>query len=202
MKNVAIAAALAIGTIALVAQPKSADACSCVMAELPDKLQGADIVFVGTAIERLAVKTEGGPLAGPVEFRFSVDRTFKGELGETVDIRTAASSAACGANFEMKKDYVVFASKREDVIGTSLCSGNQLSTPELIAQIEAELGGSTQPPPDDPPPDDPTPTPPTTPPPATKGNPACGGCASSGQSESLAALLLIGLLARPRRRRK
>jgi hypothetical protein len=64
-----------------------------------EAFQSAEIVFLGTAIEELK----------PHGIRFHIDRSFKGETGETFDV---FSELMCGTylKYEKEKQYVIYAS--------------------------------------------------------------------------------------------
>jgi hypothetical protein len=81
---------------------------------------GADAIFVGTPV---AVEANGS-LNGmkQVRFHFEVQQAIKGVAAGTVDVDTLADSASCGFPFERGVKYLVYASRRADALGVSLCS--------------------------------------------------------------------------------
>ncbi|MBW3556673.1 MAG: hypothetical protein KY454_07020 [Actinobacteria bacterium] len=95
------ALALSFAAAALVATAEPAAACSC--AAGPDssvgpRLANADAAFVGTYLGRNdPLATEPGATgARTVINQFQVESAVKGDLGETVEVFSAADDASCG----------------------------------------------------------------------------------------------------------
>jgi hypothetical protein len=59
---------------------------------------------------------------------FQVVRSFKGPSSESIEIRTAHSSAACGYGVEEGKSYLVYASEESGALHTGLCSRTRLAS--------------------------------------------------------------------------
>lgn len=97
LSALAIALILGLGLSTQGALP--AIGCSCMM---PDPYRGlveADGAFVGTLI---AVDRETGPIFDSstlIDFEFEVEAALKGDIGETIVVKSAADGASCG--FEM-----------------------------------------------------------------------------------------------------
>ncbi len=116
----ALSATVAVGALTL-ARP--AHACSCMRPPDPATARdGSDAVFEGVVTGREAV--EGDQLPGMVEFTFEVKRRWKGDAapGDSVTLRTADNSAACGREFEQGKAYLIYASTMDGQLGDNLCS--------------------------------------------------------------------------------
>ena len=116
-------AAVSFCIIGVLARPASA--CSCVPPPPPEQaLEEAEAVFVGM-VTRLDQREPHGRLP-QVQVTLRVQRSFKGDLGSTVEIHTATSSAACGFSFREGQRYLVYAHPREDgprgLLATSLCT--------------------------------------------------------------------------------
>ena len=88
-------------------------------------------IFIGEVVS--VVEPERNPSepgAGRVRYRFRVERPLKGELGETVDVFTPASPAACGVRFAEKTRHLVFlhrpggSAAEDDGFETNLCDFN------------------------------------------------------------------------------
>jgi hypothetical protein len=82
---------------ALVEAPAPAWACSCAVVDPEAALDGADAAFVGTLETRR--ESNRGPVRStgdPVTLGFRVEQVLKGDLGERVEVVTAASGASCG----------------------------------------------------------------------------------------------------------
>ena len=92
-------------------------ACSCMRQEPAEAVEDSASVFEGRV--SAVVEEERG-----FRVTLSVVRTWKGADAETVEVRTAGSSAACGFPFEEGKSYLVYARLAEEdgVQPVSLCS--------------------------------------------------------------------------------
>ena len=98
-------------------------ACSCIPPRPPlEALARADAVFAGQVVSISEPKgLFGGWFASsidPVTVEFRVNAVWKGEIYETMFIKTAWSSASCGFEFAQGEQYIVYA--REG--SASLCS--------------------------------------------------------------------------------
>ena len=104
-------------------------ACRCIAPPPPplDALAEADHVFHGTVVA-IAVEDEG--FEHFVEFE--VHEVWKGSARPGLIVRTASSSAACGVNFVVGEDYVVYAfdSKQGDHLNTNSCTRTRPFTAE------------------------------------------------------------------------
>jgi hypothetical protein len=105
-----LAVAMPLTVVLMFARPGVAHACSCayypggsqVAQQLADFAQGENAVFTGTPVaERREDFT--------VYYDFVVREVFRGEVGGTSTISTAGDSAACGTTFDLKEEYLVFA---------------------------------------------------------------------------------------------
>ena len=127
-----IPAALAMLCLALLVGsscPPVARACSCAPPPAPLVALGeADAVFSGTVVARRdASKPRADGMVGsmdPVEYTIAVLEVWKGELADTVAVRTARSSASCGYPFEVGTRYLIYARTRTDTgcLRTNLCT--------------------------------------------------------------------------------
>ncbi len=103
----------------------SAAACSCAPVSRELQVPAMMAIFVGVATdvpEPIADAPQPG--GGTLTYRFRVTRALKGEIDDEVEVRTAASPAACGARFAAGRRYLVFARRREGHLETSLCDFN------------------------------------------------------------------------------
>jgi tissue inhibitor of metalloproteinase len=95
----------------------SAFACSCAMPAPPkETLAVSDAVFSGRVV---LVMPSSWLYDSAV---FSVDKTWNGVNEKIVFIPTASQGAMCGNNFEVGKEYLVYASDSEGSLHTSSCS--------------------------------------------------------------------------------
>ncbi len=115
--------------------PECTYACSCMMADPPlVSLENASAVFVGkvTTIQDSntgAVQSS----ADPMKVSFQVSEVWKGNVFAEQALFTSRDSASCGFNFEVGKEYLVYAIVGDTGLTTNLCS----RTMEL-AQAKAE----------------------------------------------------------------
>jgi hypothetical protein len=97
-------------------------ACSCAPSPPPQEaLQQASAVFTGTVV---AVDTSG--VTSTV--RLQVDRSWKGAKCGEVTVTTPADSAACGFDFQVGQNYLVYADKQQGKFSVSLCSRTSLTS--------------------------------------------------------------------------
>ena len=145
------AMAVLLGSLVLFGSP--AQACSCAAADTTTHVGWADQVFTGSVISS---RSTGGP-SGQIIFEVEVDRRFKGEVSASIQVATAASSAACGlGNIAEGTPYAFFTASAgtggragpvavEDVVHTGLCSGTTASTALIVKRIETVTGAGTSP---------------------------------------------------------
>ncbi len=102
-------------------------ACSCTPGTPGGQGYGSDtVVFTGTAIS-VTITHPRAPLFSsddPLEAVFQVETVYKGRLTERATVRTVASSASCGYEFQPGQRYTVFAQSRDGALSTHMCSGN------------------------------------------------------------------------------
>jgi len=108
-------------------------ACSCTEATFGEHIEHADLVFVGTCASSV-----GGDGVDHWDF---ADAVFVkgGEQNEAPSVRvsTPDDSAACGYDFEIGDEYVVFVLMHEGEMQTGLCSGNMPTSELTESQIQA-----------------------------------------------------------------
>ncbi|MGD8860941.1 MAG: MYXO-CTERM sorting domain-containing protein [Myxococcales bacterium] len=171
----------------------TARACSCRSPAPPaEAREAAAAVFEGRVIS----VERGEPAGGPVRVKLSVVRTFGGDLGEVVTVRTGGSSAACGFGFQQDQSYLVYASEHDGQLQVSLCSRTRAMA-DAAEDLKVLGLGAT---PVDP--HGPTSLPPES---ERKQPPAQGGCAGCAThiptpGATLPILLALALLGLRRRR--
>lgn len=114
-----ILAALLLTLVAGVAAPTSlACACSCAAVNTDEAMRNSSAVFDGTVIA--TSRPTGGSSAELIEYTIEVARVYQGSVPAGVVVRSAVSSASCGA--ELAGQVTVFAhGPTEDLVTTS-CS--------------------------------------------------------------------------------
>lgn len=202
---------LAVATlvVAMGAASRTARACSCLPPPAPGlALEQADVVFEGRPY---AASVEGGD----TRYSFEVDRFWKGEPGDRVELTTASSSAACGRTFQIGTAYLVYARQAAGSgLRDTLCSRTRTM---MAAEEDMEVLGAPRQPNDPPPEQDPdADAPPREPPRIATADPAGPpptapakrGCAmelphtAGGGAAALVLVLSFGLSLGRRRRRR
>ena len=91
---------LSLATLAGLALPAAASACSCAAEPEAARLKAADAAFTGTLVSRHALRP---PAADGVQgsgdrfvHRYRLNRRYKGRLGRTVWVRTVRGEESCG----------------------------------------------------------------------------------------------------------
>jgi hypothetical protein len=117
----------AAAALVVTAYGAEAVACSCAVRSPEEQLVQADLVFTGTVARAASSVSESSPatLGALVGWRYelSVDRYFKGELGQTVSI---TMDSLCEQEYEAGQPYLVFATLAADgTLTDSLCSGTR-----------------------------------------------------------------------------
>ncbi len=142
-----------LASLTIVVIPASPSfACSCARASTEQYVDGADAVFTGTVTgkepppERAVMSS-----MDPITYTFDVERWFKGERENPVEILSAMSGASCGLEgVRAGQRYVVFASesRRGDrELWASLCGGTAPWSADLESDVAAAAGpGVVEPP--------------------------------------------------------
>lgn len=80
----------------------------------------AKAIFYGKLIEYRELKDKA-----VFELKFKVNRVYKGEISDTINVYTARSTAACGLyyhGFRKSKDWVIYAYQKNEEYWTGLCT--------------------------------------------------------------------------------
>lgn len=114
-------------------------ACSCVSMSDREYVEGADVIFKGTLLDR--EEPEAGldglfSSADPATLTFAVSEVYKGQVGPTAQVRTAMSGASCGLEIEGEGPFLVFTEFGDDGLTASLCGG----TRDMPEEPPAALG--------------------------------------------------------------
>lgn len=111
--------------------PRPAAACSCVVPDLAASVEQAAVVFVGTQVSHTGSGFE-------TILTLEVHTVYQGDLGTTIDLRTADNSAACGIMFstEVPSGVVAYADG-EGGLSVNLCSSGW-SADEVAAFFDDE----------------------------------------------------------------
>jgi hypothetical protein len=94
--------------------------CDCAIPGTPQvEFEKADAVFVAKVVG--INKKDNGKNLDYVEVVLNIIKSYKGISHPTMMIYTNESSMACGYNFEVGNDYLVYASEFEGELTTGLC---------------------------------------------------------------------------------
>jgi hypothetical protein len=114
-----ILAALVLTLVAGVAAPASvACACSCAALNTDQAMRNSSAVFDGTVMA--TSRPTGGSSGELIEYTIEVSRVYHGSVPAEVVVRSAVSSASCGA--ELAGQVTVFAQGPTDGLQTTSCS--------------------------------------------------------------------------------
>ena len=115
-----------IATLMAIGGPQPALACSCPPVRTTDaEGANASVVFTG-----VVTRVSGNPFgficsssADAVSVEFDVETVYKGAVGRTIVVHTAANGASCGYTFEKTKRYTVFPRAQDGRLNAGLCQG-------------------------------------------------------------------------------
>ncbi|HZX00668.1 MAG TPA: MYXO-CTERM sorting domain-containing protein [Bacilli bacterium] len=137
MRTLAIVIA---ASLSLLSHVTDAEACKCVPPPpVATAVEGATAVFAGKIV---SVSREADQMK-PIVAKFSVSKSWKGSVGQEVEVRTNSSSAACGLSFEEGAEWLVYADTKEEKLTASICSRSK--TLDGAKEDLAELGSGTAP---------------------------------------------------------
>lgn len=94
-------------------------ACSCAEATQAEQFENATAVFFGKVTN---ISQDGGSRS----VDFDVSKSQKGSVAENVTVLTGWGDADCGFNFEVGREYAVYAYGEEGRLGTNICTGTSL----------------------------------------------------------------------------
>jgi hypothetical protein len=96
-----------------------------------------DAVFLGTVESKNRalpfewfpgeLEPSAEPFGGMVDVTFAVQEVYKGAFSKKLVVRTRVSDARCGVRFECREQYLVFASKQNGQLYTSICQRTRLA---------------------------------------------------------------------------
>jgi len=107
---------LSIATALLALSVSDVKACSCRFGGSPpcEEYWRSEAVFAGKVIKKSTFYTEEGEGDSKYKYqqvlaRFSIEQTFKGIVGDEVEIVTGMGGGDCGYHFKDGERYVVYA---------------------------------------------------------------------------------------------
>lgn len=124
---------------AFLAQALPAQACSCWMGDPRDAFARSDGAIVGTLLARRpATDSQGQPNPNTAVNTFRVDEAYKGEFGDTVDVYSASSGAACGLEIAegQQAGLLLSYSEQDETWWGSLCA---TMSPQDLREAAAPL---------------------------------------------------------------
>jgi hypothetical protein len=113
--------------------PDVANACSCFSGGPPCQSFGNTFAVFSGKVESVsdykpplsenATERESRFNYSQKSFTFSLEESFRGQLGKKVEIITGKGGGDCGYNFEVGKTYLVYAYQQKDgKLGTGICT--------------------------------------------------------------------------------
>ncbi len=109
--------AVIASTVAMPSRP--ALACSCAPVDATSRLGEAPAAFVGTVIDIREADDPGE--FEDVVFTFRVDEWVKGDLGDTVEMRSSAYGASCGFEMSPGQQSGIFVNRVSTALSGGLC---------------------------------------------------------------------------------
>lgn len=128
---------LMIAASLFIISAESAQACSCMRATPEQHFESANAVFSGRVINVITPRrnTQRPQFSFPQKrVMFEVSDVWKGQERRRLMVMTSDSSASCGFNFTEGESYLVYASRSDNRLTTSLCSGTK-----LLSQAQEDL---------------------------------------------------------------
>lgn len=130
MKNLIFRTIFVI-SLAVIFLPILANACSCFSGGPPCQSFGNTFAVFSGKVESITDSPrEYSPVAGRTfnvidkKISFTVTESFRGISEKTVEVITSSQSSACGYNFEVGQEYVVYAYQNKETgkLGTGICT--------------------------------------------------------------------------------
>ena len=88
-------------------------ACKCSYQNLENEIDLADLIFKGIPINKKQIDSK-------MIYKFTVDKVWKGDKTDTIEVKTGLGGQDCGMIFEIGKTYIVFVKNGQ----TSHCRKN------------------------------------------------------------------------------
>jgi hypothetical protein len=124
-------------------------ACDCAMRELPDAIAEADVAIVGTLAGASTAAAAPGPVTGPTEYVWSVERARDPMSAVTITIAAWPDDGAnCGISFAAGERWLVLAYQSEGRLETNGCMSNvrlDASVPDTVALVESMVASPVDP---------------------------------------------------------
>ena len=109
----------------LVLAPAQAEACSCVVGvPLCEMFWKRDVVFAGEVLDVTTIPNAEGFLPDRL-VRLRVLESWRGAVGNTVELTTGSGAGDCGYGFKRGVRYLVYAHGSVGALRTSVCSGTR-----------------------------------------------------------------------------
>ncbi|MEX2394321.1 MAG: hypothetical protein WD826_07570 [Actinomycetota bacterium] len=104
------AGAVGIALFLLLALAPAAQACSCIKDDPRTSLEKADAAFIGELIDRPQSRSTGQIRSSGeiVDWRFTVEDSVKGDLGDEVVVKSAISGVSCGLSVPLGETVGLF----------------------------------------------------------------------------------------------
>jgi hypothetical protein len=126
--------------------PAYVSACDCGGGSPCRVLEETNAVFVGRALSNETISPEDQPGGGgrySVKVTFAINESFRAVSGSLATVHTTHGSGSCGYQFEIGKEYLIFARNEDGLLSTSICSKTQpvSEAAALLKQFRAQASG-------------------------------------------------------------
>jgi hypothetical protein len=121
-------------------------ACSCAeLDSVKEAFEGSSAVFSGKVVEIVDANKNKSiqSSADSIKVLFEVEESWKGINQTQITVNTARSSDSCGYEFDLNKEYLVYANETNGTFNVSLCSRTTLLS--LAEKDIQELGEGLKP---------------------------------------------------------
>ncbi len=154
--------------MALLTSSFSVFACRCIEQPLETKIANADIVVLGKVVQFLSADVAGNQRSDmatfpqeakvkeidriarqePIYVVFVIDKAYKlpGKIEiDTIVVATMAQSSMCGFNFELGREYILFAQNtdapqwmtvKRPIYITNTCTGTQIFSAKVARSVK------------------------------------------------------------------
>lgn len=132
------AAAAMVAAALVVGLTTPAYACTCAQIDLQTQAKQADAVFVGTPVD---VSTSGGNDV----YEVRVSDVYEGTADPVTTVQTASQASACGVDLKLDRQYMFVGTQKQPHgdVSTTVCSGTQPISDQVILDVEQALGPAT-----------------------------------------------------------
>jgi len=115
----------AFSIVVFLFSPAAVRACTCMSSGLPcESYWNTPVVFSGRVAEITTFTSDEKEHRGfpQKSVKFAVNQAFRGISGATAEVITASQGSACGYDFKLNENYLVYADNSKGKIYTGICT--------------------------------------------------------------------------------